>query len=738
VAGNRKVFEEALRKAHSHAFDRKWDKAIEEYKKALAEFPQEQKTLILLGFAYMESGQFEKALPLYEKAVRLAPDDHTALTHLAKVYEHVNRLGEASKSYMAAGDLYARQGMGEQAVENWQNAARTEPDQLEPHKKLVDAYLRQNQRGEAVKEYLIMADIYERRGQMEKAVQQCREALSLAPNNPQAREKLVALRAGGGELPGATPVALPTDEKEEKDSPVHTAKQLALTELAAMLFDDSVARASRRRKEEIDTLIGQAIDFQARGSVDRATTSYRRLLELGLERPSILFNLGLLYQEKGLLDEAIQVLERTLSDPNYALGAHFAIGEIYRTQGKIDEALERFIEVVKILDLRNASRDEANDLLQLYHSLGDNLRARGDQEKTVAFINSLIEFLSSPGWEEKVAEARRRITVLSKDDGLTLSLADFLEVPETEMILESLSLSQEYIKNNMLLTAAEECFRAIEIAPTYLPLHLRLADVFLRQDRTEEAITTYLTVADVYQMRDDVHRASTVYQRVLRLAPMDIKVRSRLIDLNLRTGEIDKALEEYMSLADTYYQLAQVEKALEKYNEALRLTPQSISERQWNLTILDKVGDIYRQRVDWRQATRAYEGILAIAPDNEKAWLTLIDLYGKQGEVKKVIAALDQLTELYKSQGKQRNILSVLEEAVETLPREMTLRERMGRAYAEQGMRKQAIAELDALGELQLEAGMRRQAAQTVQIILRLGPDNPQAYQQLLAQISGG
>jgi tetratricopeptide (TPR) repeat protein len=735
VAGKRKVFEEAVRKAHSYAFDRKWEKAIEEYKKALAEFPQEQKTLVLLGFAYKEAGQLEKALPIYQQAVQLAPEDHTAQTHLAELYEHVGRLSEASKSYMAAGDLYSRQGMQERAIESWQNAARTEPDQLESHKKLVEAYLGQKRRGEAVKEYLLMADIYERRGQIEKAVQQCREALSLAPNNPEARDKLMALRAGG-ELPEAAPVALPAGEEEEKGSPVHSAGQLALTELAALIFEDGAGRAPGR-KEVIDALVGQAIDFQTRGNVDQAIASYRKLLEAGMERPPILFSLGLLCQEKGLLDEAIQLLERALSDPNYALAAHFAIGECYRSQGKIDEALERFVEVLKILDLRNASRDEADDLLQLYQSLGDNLRARGDQEKAVAFINSLVEFLSGASWEEKVAEARRRITTLSADDGLTLSLADILEVPETEIILESLSQSQEYMRRNMLLTAAEECFRAIEIAPTYLPLHLRLADIFLRQERTEEAITKYLTVADVYQMRGDTSRSSTVYQRVLQLAPMDIKVRSRLIELTLRTGEIDKALEHYLILADTYYQLAQVDKALEKYGEALRLAPRSTSEARWKLTILDKMGDIYKQRVDWRQATRAYEGILAIAPNNEKAWLALVDLYGKQGEKKKVVAALDQLAELYKSQGKSRKMLNVLEEAVKTYPREMTLRERMGRAYAEQGMRKQAIAELDALGELQLEAGMRQQAAQTIQIILRLGPDNPQAYQQLLAQIGG-
>lgn len=736
MAGRRKVFEDAMRKAHSYAFDRKWARAIEEYKKALAEFPQEQNTLVLLGHAYLESGQMKEALPIYEQAVQLAPDNHAALLHLSRIYERLGRVSEASKGYLAAGDLFLHQGMTEQAIDSWQNSARTGADLLEPHRKLADVYLKMRRQSEVVKEYLAMAGIYERQGQTEKAIQQCREALSLAPNSPEAREKLVALRAGG-ELPGGKPAATPGEETRGSDNPVNTAKKLALAELAAMIFEDSTSRPAGRKKDEVDTLIGQAIDFQSRGNVDRAIACYRRLLEMGMNRPAILFNTGLLYREKGLLNEAVQFLEQSLSDENYTLASHFAIGECYRSQGKFDEALERFVEVLKILDLRNASEDQADDLLQLYQSLGDNLRARGDQEKAVTFINSLVNFLSSADWEEKVAEARRRISTLSEDEGLTLSLADILEVPETERILESLSLSQEYMNRNMMLTAAEECFRAIEFAPTYLPVHLRLADIFLRQDRIEEAINKYLTVADVYQVRGNISRSTAVYQRVLRLAPMDIKVRSKLIDLNLRGGEVDKALEQYMSLADTYYQLAQVDKALEKYSEALRLTPRSSSEKRWKLIILDKMGDIYRQRVDWRQATRAYEGILTLAPDDEKTWLTLTDLYSKQGEIGKVILALDQMTELYKSQGKYRKMLGVLEEAVQAHPREMALRERMGRAYAEQGMRKQAITELETLGELQLEAGQRQQAIQTIQIILRLGPDDPTVYQQLLAKIGG-
>jgi tetratricopeptide (TPR) repeat protein len=265
-----------------------------------------------------------------------------------------------------------------------------------------------------------------------------------------------------------------------------------------------------------------------------------------------------------------------------------------------------------------------------------------------------------------------------------------------------------------------------------------LGDVFLKQGHTEEAITKYLTVADVYQMRGDFQQAISIYQKILRLAPMDVRVRTKLIGMLVSRGEADQALEQYLILADVYYQLAQVDSALEKYSEALRLAPSSANEVTWKVDILHRMGDIYNQRVDWARATKAYESIVVVAPDDERAQLALVDLYYKQSQNDKALRSLDILLGFYQSAGKAQKILAVLRETVQTHPEEMGLRARLAAAYARQGLTKQAIAEYDALGEMQLEAGRREEATRTIQTIINLGPDDVEGYRSLLVQIKGG
>ena len=86
-----------------------------------------------------------------------------------------------------------------------------------------------------------------------------------------------------------------------------------------------------------------------------------------------------------------------------------------------------------------------------------------------------------------------------------------------------------------------------------------------------------------------------------------------MIGLLISHGEIDQALDHYLILADSYYHLAQIDRAREVYQEALKLAPRGAPEKRWQVRILHKIGDIDMQRVDWKRAIEAYEQIREIA-----------------------------------------------------------------------------------------------------------------------------
>jgi tetratricopeptide (TPR) repeat protein len=757
LAGDKKAYEKAVQRGLNLAWESKWAEAVKAYEQALAEIDNDPGVYNHLGLAYLQLEQPESALEAYGHASRLAPDDPAPLSRLVEIHAKLGQRGAAADAAFSLAGIYLRRRTWKQTIQTLQHVLRLQPDHLPARQTLVDVYTELGQPQRAARECLNLARLLQHRGQIEEALEQCRRALDLDPHSAEARALVDALHLGGTKggaveppVEAAPAVAVAA---EEGGSPVDLARDKALEELAGIPFEDTPvgpapdlsafragapeAQASPKpslSRPQIDALIAQAIDFQTRGLIDEAIACYTNVIDAGVDRPAAHFNLGLLYQQRLRFEPAIAEFKKAVRNPQYALGSHFALGECFKALGRIDDALEHLLEVLKIVDLGTVRREQADDLIHLYDALADSYIAKGDRDRALTFTNSLVEFLSSKGWEDKAREARHRLDSLG-EEGVPLSLAEVLAAPSAEALLSAMSLSQEYIKRGALTAAAEVCYRAIEAAPTYLPVHLRLGEIYAQDDRFEEAVAKYQVVADLYMVREEKRHAIGVYKRMLRLRPMDVVGRSRLIDLLTSFGEIDQALEQYLALADAYFQLAQVDKALEKYAEAMRLAPRASDEKEWRVRLLRKMADLHTRRVNWREAADLYQQLVALTPDDERARLNLIDLHYKLGRTQQADQEVVRMVDYHRSKGQQDRALALLQEAVRLQPQQMGLRARLARAYIDAGQREEAIGELDSLGELQLEHGLREQAISTVRFIISLKPKNVEAYRQLLSQL---
>lgn len=749
MAGDTQAYEEAISAGLNLAWEGEWEKALAEYEKALAEMPDDPAVHGHLGLAYLELERFESALEAYTKASRLAPDDPAPLRRIAAIHERLGQRHAAADAMFSMAGIHERQRSWKEAIQAYQRAIQLHPDYLPARLALAEIYAQLDQPQRAVKAYVDLARKFQAQGQVEKALDQCRQAIEIDPRNPEARALANALQSG--ELAEEVEIApLPV---EGGASPADKARDLALEELANIPFEETpvgpVADLAALEqgaapteapakptlsRPEIAALVAKAIDFQTRGLIDDAIACYTRLIDAGIDRPAARFVLGLLHQQRSRLEPAIEAFQKTVHSQRYALGSHFALGECYNATGRVNDALRSLMQALKIVDLGTVQSDRADDLSQRYDALLSSYVSSGDAERAVAFVSEVTEFLTSKGWEDRARRARERLDDTS-EEGEIVTLAEFLDVPSADTVLSAMSLSQEYVDRGVLTAAVEVCYGAIQAAPTYLPLHLRLAEIVAQDGRTEAAVAKYQAVADLQLVREETSQAIQVYNQMLHLKPMDVAIRSRLIGLLTSSGEIDQALEQYVALADAYYDLAQVNKALEKCTEALRLVPRASDEEEWRGRLLHTMADIHVRHANWQEAVRLYQQLVSVTPDDERARLNLIDLHYKLGRIKQADKETITMYEHYRSQGEEERALVLLEEAVRLQPQQVSLRARMARAYIDAGMREEAIHELDTLGELQLDAGLRKQAMATVRFIISLGPKNVDAYRDLLARL---
>jgi Flp pilus assembly protein TadD len=99
------------------------------------------------------------------------------------------------------------------------------------------------------------------------------------------------------------------------------------------------------------------------------------------------------------------------------------------------------------------------------------------------------------------------------------------------------------------------------------------------------------------------------------------------------------------------------------------------------------------------------------------------------------VKELDGLLRLFVQQKRGDQIVVTLEQMVESMPNDMALRSRLAAVYKQMNRKDDAIAQLDALGELQLQAGLYQDACATVKQIVAMQPTDVEQYKNLLAQL---
>jgi tetratricopeptide (TPR) repeat protein len=737
MSGNKTVFQDAIKKGHNAAWDGHWAKAIAEYGRAVGEFPQDVTAHLSLAHALEESGQLESALHECRIATKLQPHDPLVMLRVAKLQEKLSHLGEATGTYMAIAELYsAHKAMGK-AVEAWQKAAALEPDRTDVHQHLAEVYEAAGHDSMAAKEHLALARLHQKRGDQAKAQSAIARASQLDPQNANAKALDGELRRKDSRNP-ATP------------SPVEKAEKVALSRLAETLLEDKSSwdkvhgRPEDGQKDgaamlsdiQVDTLTAKAVNAQSQHRVADAIEAYSKLVAAGVTRPEVRFNLGLLYFETMRYEDAIRYLRDMVDDPNYAMASHFALGQCYRAQGNVDAAVEHFLLVTKIVDLGNVRREQADELIAVYEGLAESYAAKGDKAQAESFSRALEEFLTSKGWEDKVREVRNHLELL-REEGGQVSLAEVINIPESDKVLESLALSQEYLRRGKYRASSEECYRAIELAPNYLPAHVRLAEVLTKQGRLAEARTKYRTLAELAIAWGELGRAEGFYRHLLKISRDDVGERSKLIDLLMKQGRIDAALEEYVELGNGYSRARQYENAGAKFAEGLKLAAASGVNGSGAMSLRHHLAEVMAMQGDLKGALATFQEIRMLRPDDERAQMYVVDLEFHLGQSAAALKDLEDLISRYYAKNEAQKAIEVLEGLIQSYPKETTPRAWLAQMYINVGKQDKAIAVLDDLGESQLNSGQREAAAATIRQIIAMNPPRVEEYKQLLSQIVG-
>jgi tetratricopeptide (TPR) repeat protein len=775
MTGRQDLFDESMRLGHSAAWDLKWNRAIEYYKKALAEFPEDANALSSLGLALIETGSFNDALATYHKASKANPDDPIPIERCAEIFERLGQIEEAVTQRNNAAERYLRRKDAQKAIENWGHIARLEPANLPTRSRLALTYERTGRVREAVHEYLAVASILQSGDKKERAIEALQRALRVSPGDPEASKALKKVQQDKKLPPPSQPRGataplrmakvqefLKADSVDEtkKDGdlpdPEVAAQRQALTILAGLLFDepkdedgdkaegpdaDSISKGKKRGrrktigKTQMYHYLGQAIDLQTRGHNDKAVKEYERALKAGLEHPAAYYNIGLLYKDLEDYKVAHKHLTASLGHPELDLGANLALGRISRSQEDLPEAARYLLQALRLADGLSVDESQSASLNQFYDTIQAS-QAEGNDEELAQIVESTLDFLTGPDWLHKLRQARLQLESQAQATETVVPIAEMLAVGGTDQVLQSLTNIDDFISRELYLVALEEAMLAIDRAPTYLALHKRMAEILITMGNTKAGLEKMSLIAETHRVRGEISQAVDVYRKIISASPINIQARNRLIELLAQQDLNNEALQQYIDLADIYRDMAEIDFAREALATGLLIAQEASVDRKWTLQILNEMGDIDLSRLDVRRALRVYSQIRTIDPRDESARRHLIDLHLRLGQEDQAAQELDSFLEFLVQDNRGAEALIILEELARENPGKKTLHPRLAEAYRAAGRMADAIAQYDALGEIQLDAGDIKDAIETIKTIIQLNPPDLEGYEELLRNLT--
>ncbi len=522
---------------------------------------------------FVQQGKLQNAIAEYEKVLKADPKELTVSNTIGDLYARLGQADKAVESFKSVGDAYATQGFTVKAIAMYKKLTKLKPT-LESVLRLAELYTQQGLFNDARAQYLQVAEEFLRSGELEQAVRIFQKTLEMDPEN-------VAMR----------------------------------TRLAEVYI-------RLNKKTEAWQLFAAAADsLRGRGQLGPAEEILNRMLTLDPSNSHALLLRGRNAFDSGDMPAAIKNLEKVADLDSHPDGLR-ALMQAYLQSGRLPEAGTLAAKLCNVHNDTGAITTYADalmaagqfaDVLQVYQQYCDRLVAT-DSGKVLESLHSLI------GHMRENAPALEVLLDLSQKAGDTTHITELYELLAHASVQSgNLEKARDYYlkltqlePQNQLHTRNYEQVLAKQggggassrlITPeegAVLVEELEATAPFIDQRYADDvalAVRAALTDAELFVSYNMPAKALGPLMSALPKAPRDLRLNQRLAALHTRAGRFGEAavccrnLEQlyhdaghpdeasrYSDLAGKYEERASAKPPTEiDANDAIRVAPASIA-----------------------------------------------------------------------------------------------------------------------------------------------------------------
>ncbi len=151
----------------------------------------------------VQKGKLEQAIKEYEKLLGASPNDTNTINRLGDLYGRVGEIDQAVERYEQVADRFAEQGFLPKAIAIFKKINRLAPQRLDIFERLGELYVEQGLMVEAKGQFRMLAEHYAKNNDMESAVRAHQRLNDLDPNDSTSRLKFADMLLESGNTEAA-------------------------------------------------------------------------------------------------------------------------------------------------------------------------------------------------------------------------------------------------------------------------------------------------------------------------------------------------------------------------------------------------------------------------------------------------------------------------------------------------------------------------------------------------------
>jgi len=397
--------------AQAYSNEGKVDRAIEEYRAALAYDPQSAILHAKIASEYLKKGATSFAIDECKRAIELDPSDVDVHLMLGGIYSINSESDDALKEY----DVVLKMQPENDEAAVFKTQVLVEKDRVDDALKFIRGYVSEVKDSAAA--WFYAGKLEQMKDHANAAVRDYHQALELRPGFTQATLALGLIYETHGETTKA--LGLYEDQLDQKQD-LQVAGRLATLYLKLNQMDLALKTLQVMTvldPEDLNAQMKIGLIYMQKENWDQARGVFEALLQKVPDSDKVNYYLAAVYEELGQTDKTLEHLQRVSSDSKLYEDANLHGAALYRKMKMKERAYQMLQSAIQkspenpgfYLVLASMYEDD-QDVKSAVESLSQGLKVFPDHEKMRYFYGALLDKLGKP--DEAIAEMQK---VLKQD-----------------------------------------------------------------------------------------------------------------------------------------------------------------------------------------------------------------------------------------------------------------------------------------------------------------------------------